>query len=369
VVEIVVPVRLGPRSYEVHVDGGLLDRLGAATASVLPGRTALLVTDDQVGPLYAERAKASLQSAGFSVGVEVLPAGEATKTLKYASRLFDRLVERKSDRQSCVVALGGGVMGDLAGFAAATYARGLPFVQVPTTLLAMVDASVGGKVAVDHPGGKNLIGAFHQPRLVLCDLDCLCSLSERQYRCGLAETVKHGLILDAEMFAWMEASSADIAGRKPDVVRRLVARNCEIKAGVVEQDEHETRGLRSALNYGHTFAHSFETAGDYEALLHGEAVAIGMACAARLAEKLGRIDESIGRRQNALLTALGLPTRIPANLARVDLVDIMRRDKKAAAGNLQFVLLSRLGQAELVRDVEAQLVEEVLAEMIEGVSC
>lgn len=361
----VVPVRLGERSYEIHIGAGLLKELGPIVAHSVAargiGRQVLIVTDQNVGPLYGEQAQASFSAAGFAASLETLPAGEQTKTLDFASRLYDRLVEMRADRKSLVVALGGGVIGDLAGFVAATFARGVGFVQVPTTLLAMVDASVGGKVAVDHPKAKNMIGAFHQPLTVVCDLDGLSSLPPREYVCGLAEVVKHGVILDAELFDFCEAQADAIRRRDPSAVGRLVSESCRIKAGVVEQDERETTGLRAVLNYGHTFAHAFETAGGYQDLKHGEAVAIGMICAAELARRLGMVGRDFCDRQLALWRRLDLPTTIPPDLAQFDLVSIMHLDKKAQGGKLRFVLPTRIGAVELVDGVPESLVREVLA--------
>ena len=361
-----IPVRLGPRTYEIHVGAGVLGDLGRLTGSRTTGRQAFLVTDTNVGPLMATKAEATLRSAGFSVATRTVPAGEATKSLRSASLLYDWLVEAKADRKAVVVALGGGVVGDLAGFVAATYARGVAFVQVPTTLLAMVDASVGGKVAVDHPRAKNMIGAFHQPALVACDLDAVRTLPEREFRCGLAEVVKHGVILDADLFAFCETASDRIVRRETSAVQRLVVDSCRIKARVVERDERETSGLRAVLNYGHTFAHAFETAGGYCLLHHGEAVAIGMICAGMLAERLGRVDARFDRCQRALWEKLGLPTELPKELLRHPLVDIMRSDKKAQAGRLRFILPDRIGQVDAVDGVEESLVAEVLRAAASG---
>src|SRR5205814_6574414 len=251
----------------------------------------------------------------------------SSKTLAEAARIYDALYDLAADRHTAVVAVGGGVVGDLAGFVAATYNRGLPFVQVPTTLVAMVDSAVGGKVGVNHPKGKNLIGAFHQPAGVWIDTAFLDTLPDREYRSGLAEVVKYGVILDAEFFAWLEANADAVLARDPAAVRHVVTRSCRLKADVVEQDEFETTGLRAALNYGHTFAHAFEAVGGYGAWLHGEAVAAGMVCAARLVEKLGLIDAGVTRCQVRLLDAFGLPTTPKPGRATDDLLAVMRRDK------------------------------------------
>ncbi len=360
-----VPVRLGSRSYEVEIGTGLLDRLGSRLAGLTSGRQALVVTDENVAPRYLSATKRSLEGEGFRVGVSILPPGESTKSLSWASALYDQLVESNADRRTVIVALGGGVVGDLAGFVAATYARGVPFVQVPTTLLAMVDSSVGGKVAVDHPQAKNMIGAFHQPMGVTCDTQLLATLPDRQYRCGLAEVVKYGVIMDAHFFDLLESSTEAIVRRDEGIVSAMVARSCELKAQVVEEDEFETTGRRAILNYGHTFAHAFETAADYEKVQHGEAVAMGMMCAALLAERLGKIDGELRERQRKLWSALGLPTVVPKWLLEADLVSSMRKDKKAQAGKLRFVLPTRLGHVELVEGVAESLVTSVLAESAE----
>jgi 3-dehydroquinate synthase len=293
-----------------------------------------------------------------------VPPGETSKSLAQVADLYDHLVDLKADRSTVVVALGGGVVGDLAGFVAATYARGLPLVQVPTTLLSMVDSSVGGKTGVNHPKGKNLIGSFHQPAGVLIDTATLATLPDREYRAGLAEVVKYGVILDSSFFAYLEHHAADINAREPSVLRRIVATSCELKAAVVEQDEYETSGLRAVLNYGHTFAHAFEALAGYGELLHGEAVSIGMLYASRLAARLERIPDSLTERQRMLLEALRIPTRLPASFRAtpVELIECMRLDKKSMAGRLRFVLPTRLGHVELVRDVPEDLVTAVLAE-------
>jgi 3-dehydroquinate synthase len=277
-----------------------------------------------------------------------------------AEQLWEQLLDQGADRQTVVVALGGGVVGDLAGFVAATFARGLRFVQIPTTLLAQVDSSVGGKVGINLPGAKNMVGAFWQPRGVLIDVDVLGTLPEREYRAGLAEVVKYGVIQDAEFFAYLEANIAPINARDAAVLTHIVQRACRLKADVVEQDEREETGLRSILNYGHTFCHALEAATGYEQLLHGEGVAIGMMCAARLAERLGRVDAAFVERQRALLDALGLPLDVP-DVDHDELIELMYRDKKVERGRLRFVLPARLGHVELVRDVEPDEIQAALA--------
>lgn len=365
-----VLVKLGERSYEIAIVTGELPAFAERLTRWIAARglkagsapKVLLVTDGHVCHQHAAAVGASLHLAGFHCEVAVLEPGEQTKSLDSASTLYDRLVAMHADRHTIVVAVGGGVIGDLAGFVAATYARGIPFVQVPTTLLAQVDSSVGGKVGINHRQGKNLIGAFHQPLGVFLDTSVLATLPLRDYRSGLAEVVKYGVILDAPFFEYLEAHLAGLNARSSDVLRHVVARSCRLKADVVERDEFEKTGLRAVLNYGHTFAHAFEALCGYGELLHGEAVAIGMVYAARLARKLGRIDDAIVTRQTNLLTAVGLPTRLPdpARLSTADLLDRMRLDKKSAGGKLRFVLPTKLGHVELVEGVGEADVEAVI---------
>jgi 3-dehydroquinate synthase len=355
-----VRVNLGPRSYDIVLGTGDPAGLGEFARSALPKAQLALVVADSNTESHSPAVELSLQGAGFRTGLATVPAGEGSKSQAELSRLYDALYDLAADRHTAVVAVGGGVIGDLAGFAAATYNRGLPLVTVPTSLLAMVDSSVGGKTGINHPKGKNLIGAFHQPAGVWIDTGYLDTLPDREFKSGLAEVVKYGVILDAEFFAWLEANADAVLARKPEALSHVVARSCELKAEVVEKDEHETTGLRAVLNYGHTFAHAFETVGGYGAWLHGEAVAAGMVCASRLAEKLGMIDADLTRRQVRLLDAFGLPTTPKPGWATDDLVAVMRRDKKAAAGRLRFILPTRLGEVKLVGDVGESLVRDVL---------
>jgi 3-dehydroquinate synthase len=290
----------------------------------------------------------------------VVPPGEPSKSLAQAAVLYDALADLPADRSTLIVAVGGGVVGDLAGFVAATYNRGLPLVMVPTTLLAMVDSSVGGKVAVNHPKGKNLIGAFHQPAGVWVDTAVLDTLPDREFKSGLAEVVKYGVILDPDFFAFLEQNAADVLARQPVPLEHVVARSCRLKADVVEQDEREETGLRAVLNYGHTFAHAFETVGGYGTWLHGEAVAAGMACASRLAERRNLIPAEVTDRQVRLLERFGLPTAALPDWPADALVEVMRRDKKARGGRMRFILPKRLGEVELVADIPERLVREVL---------
>ncbi len=363
-----IRVALGERSYEIAVGEGLLGRAAeciepwtAARGIRGAGRLAVLITDVNAQP-HARTAETSLSRAGWNTACIVLPAGEPTKRLEIVSELYDRLVTLQADRRTLIVAVGGGVVGDTAGFVAATYARGLPFLQMPTTLLADVDSSVGGKVGVNHPQAKNLIGAFHQPIGVLIDTAALQTLPDREYRAGLAEVVKYGVILDAEFFAFLEAQAAAISRREGEVLRRAIARSCRLKADVVEQDEFERTGLRAVLNYGHTFGHALEALCGYGELLHGEAVAIGMVYASRLAERLGRITPEETARQVRLLEALHLPTSFPPGRqpSVEEMLNRMRLDKKSLAGRLRFVLPTRIGEVELVDDVPEETVRDIL---------
>jgi 3-dehydroquinate synthase len=354
-------VNLSERSYDIEIGSGNLGGLGAFLSQRCQLTHAIVITDTNVEHPHARRCAHSLTEAGARVDVEIVAAGEASKSIAVADRLWQRMLQYGADRKSVVVAAGGGVTGDLAGFVAATYARGVAFVQVPTTLLAQVDSSVGGKVAVNLPAAKNMVGAFWQPLGVLIDTDVLDTLPAREYRAGLAEVVKYGVILDAEFFAYLEDHAERINARHPDVLRYVVARCCRLKADVVENDEREETGLRAVLNYGHTFAHAIEAETGYGEFLHGEAVAIGMLAASRLAERLGRVDRRFTQRQRDLLDRLQLPVDMPP-LDRQVLLAAMRRDKKVAHGRLRFVLPTRMGHVELVADVPEQEVRAVLEE-------
>jgi 3-dehydroquinate synthase len=348
------------RSYDVVCGRGVADGVGPAVADA-GGRRAVVVTDAAVAGSHADRVRQSLRAATVEAAVVSVPAGEPSKSVAAAERLWNAFAEMAVDRRTHVVAVGGGVVGDLAGFAAATFARGLPVWHVPTTLVAQVDSAIGGKTGINLTGGKNLVGAFWQPRGVFADIDTLATLPTREFVSGLAEVVKYGVILDPVFFGWLEESAAALTARDPAAVAHAVERSAAIKADVVSRDEHETSGLRAALNYGHTFAHAYETLAGYGTLLHGEAVAIGMARAARLAALLGRISEDLVARQDALLGRLGLPIAVPTGVGDVHgLLAVMARDKKSLGGRLRFVLPSRLGHVELVDGVPEPLVRQVL---------
>jgi 3-dehydroquinate synthase len=355
-----IPVELGPRRYPIQIASGWSGVIGAFARSCAPkSELALIVTDENVDP-HAEALATSLKSASFRTSTVILQPGEETKSLAWANELYDELAELNADRRTLVVALGGGVIGDLAGFAAATYNRGLPLFMVPTTLLSMVDSSVGGKVGINHERGKNLIGAFHQPAGVAIDLDYLKTLPERDFRSGLAEVVKYGVILDAEFFETLELLTLEILSREPLTLEAIVARSCALKAQVVQQDEREETGLRAMLNYGHTFAHAFEIAAGYGTWLHGEAVSAGMVCAAKLAEELGRVPGAFTARQTNLLEVFGLPTEVLPEWDADEMIATMHRDKKSLAGKLRFVLPSELGKVELVDGIDEAAVRRAL---------
>jgi 3-dehydroquinate synthase len=338
--------------------GNSLHQVGAFARQRTKGNTALIVTDENA-QVHAQPIQQSLNANGFRTSLTIRPPGEGQKSLASAAQLYDALVDLPADRRTLVVAVGGGVTGDLAGFAAATYARGIPLLMVPTTLLAMVDSSVGGKVGVNHPRAKNMIGAFHQPIGVFIDSSTLSTLPDREFRSGLAEVVKYGVILDANFFDYLEQTVEPILRRDPATIQRIVLRSCELKAQVVEKDEREETDIRAKLNYGHTFAHAFETAGGYSSWLHGEAVAAGMVCASRLAEKRGLIPRDITERQIRLLQAFSLPVG-PKQWPVDDLVQTMRKDKKAVDGRMRFILPTRLGEVALFDDVPENDVRAVL---------
>ena len=355
-------VNLGPRSYDIVVTADSLSRVGPFARQRTQGSTALIVTDENAR-VHVETIQRGLNEAGFRTSLTIRPAGEAQKSLAAAAELYDALIDLPADRRTLVVAVGGGVIGDLAGFVAATYARGIPLLMVPTTLLAMVDSSVGGKVGVNHPRAKNMIGAFHQPIGVFIDSSTLGTLPDREFRSGLAEVVKYGVILDADFFNYIEQATEEILKRDPVAIQRIVLRSCELKAKVVEQDEREETDVRAKLNYGHTFAHAFETAGGYGHWLHGEAVAAGMICASRLAEKIGLIANEITERQVRLLRAFSLPIA-PERWPIEGLVTTMRKDKKAVAGRMRFILPTKLGAVALFDDVPEAKVRAVLESMM-----
>ncbi|MBX6377085.1 MAG: 3-dehydroquinate synthase, partial [Clostridia bacterium] len=359
-----VDVRLGARSYPVRVAAGCLGRIALdllLTAGFAGTRRALLVTHPGLLEPYGTPVQAALEVAGFRVRIAAVPPGEASKSLRQAERLYDEAIAAGLDRRSVVVALGGGVIGDLAGFVAATYMRGIPLVQVPTTLLAQVDSSVGGKVAVDHPLAKNLIGAFHQPTLVLADVGTLRTLSPREFAAGMAEVIKHGVIADPAYFQAVEERRPAIQALDASELVRVVAGSCRIKAAVVEADEREESGSRMALNLGHTVAHAVEAAEGYTGHLHGEAVAMGMVAEAGLAARLGLCPPADVQRLETVLRAYGLPTRLPP-LPLDRLLAPMALDKKAAGGRVRWALPAGIGRVVFVDDVPDSAVTTALLE-------
>jgi 3-dehydroquinate synthase len=349
-------IELGERSYPIEIGSGLLEN-AATWAEVPSSAQALIVTNTTVGPLYAPALERAISGRHKAVRQVALPDGEDHKTWETLNLIFDALLRNACDRKTVVYALGGGVVGDMAGFAAACYMRGVPFVQVPTTLLAQVDSSVGGKTAVNHPLGKNMIGAFYQPRLVVCDLSTLATLPAREVSAGLAEVIKYGPIADTAFLDWIEANIESLVQRDTTALAHAVRRSCEIKAWVVEQDERES-GLRAILNFGHTFGHAIEAGLGYGQWLHGEAVGCGMVMALHLSQRLGLVDAGFVARVTALVRKAGLPTVGPA-LGADRYLELMQVDKKAEGGEIKFVLIDKPGSA-VVRAAPEAIVREVI---------
>ncbi len=357
-------VALGARSYQIEIGTGLLERCGEKIASLVKGRQAAVVTDSNVGPLYSAMVQKSLEQQGFAVTVVTIPAGEGSKSWQQAEKILTVLLEHRFHRDACVIALGGGVVGDLAGFVASVYQRGIAFVQIPTSLLAQVDSSVGGKVAVNHALGKNMIGAFYQPQLVLVDLDTLQTLEQRHWQNGLAEVVKYGVIYDAEFFRYLQQHTAAILQRDLQAAAEIIANCCRLKAEVVALDEREG-GVRAKLNYGHTIGHGLELAGHYQGYLHGEAVAVGMVLAARYAAQKGMCDAEVETEVAALLRQFMLPTKADAALALTEVMDSMMLDKKVQDGKLVFILPEALGRVKIIKDVSQEEIAALLQKEFE----
>lgn len=341
-------VDLGERSYPIYIGSGLLDATDVF-ASHIRASQVVLISNDTVSPLYLERVRGALGDRSLVTDV-ILPDGESYKTLDSLSTIFDAVMAQNHNRTTTFVAVGGGVVGDISGFAAASYQRGVNFIQVPTTLLAQVDSSVGGKTAVNHPLGKNMIGAFYQPQAVVIDIDTLKSLPEREFAAGLAEVIKYGLIADAAFYRWLKDNLAQLLRKDEAVLAEAIRRSCEIKAAVVAQDEREG-GIRAILNLGHTFGHAIETAQGYGVWLHGEAVAAGMVLALRLSAARGQISSEDVDVCVQLLRASGLPTQPPESMSAADFLTLMARDKKVIDGRLRLVLVSTIGTAEIVDNV------------------
>jgi len=356
-----VKVPLGERSYDIEI-GMSLDQTGPEIKSLGLGQKIAVVVNPTVKALYAKQVMESLKAQGFMAMVIVIPDGEQHKDLDWANAIYTSLLTNAFDRRSLIVALGGGVIGDLAGFAAATYMRGIPFVQVPTTLLAMVDSSVGGKTGVNHPMGKNMIGAFHQPQKVLMDLEVLKTLPKEEFLSGMAEVIKYGVIWDGAFFDYLDNNRDRILGLDRDALIHVIRRSCEIKAEVVGKDEREG-GLRAILNFGHTVGHAIEKAENYT-MRHGEAVAIGMVYASRLAFATGLCDASVPERVEKLIASYGLPTNL-RSLSRKPtvqgLMDTMQIDKKAEGGKVKFVLPTKIGEVVITKEWEEQKLRELIA--------
>lgn len=356
-----INVSLAARSYRVHVGAGLLHHINLITAHLSQPRVAL-VTSDVIWPLYGSALSRELSREKINVIPIILPDGESHKGWPALNMIFDALLEHACDRKTTLIALGGGVIGDITGFAAATYQRGVPFVQIPTTLLAQVDSSVGGKTAINHPRGKNMIGAFYQPQVVVADTDTLATLPERELRAGLAEVIKYGLILDAKFFDWLEKNIDALLSRDPAALTHAITRSCEIKAEVVAADERETakEGGRALLNLGHTFGHAIETSLGYGTWLHGEAVACGMVLAAKFSHALGHVDASVVARTQKIFAAAGLPTVMP-NISPDEMLQHMGRDKKNDAGVIKLILLKSIGVAYVDATISADRIHAFIA--------
>jgi len=351
-------VDLGDRSYPIHIGRGLLDRPELLT-NAIAGSSAVIVSNTTVAPLYLERVRLSLEQAGLRQDQVILEDGEEYKTLTAVESIIDLLIAKRHDRKTTLIALGGGVVGDITGFAAAIYQRGVPFIQIPTTLLSQVDSSVGGKTGVNHPAGKNMIGAFHQPQCVIADTDTLDSLPDRELSAGMAEVIKYGLIHDAGFFDWLEQNISPLMDRDKALLAEAIRVSCQTKADIVAADEREA-GLRAILNLGHTFGHAIESAMGYGNWLHGEAVAAGMVMAADLSERHGWIDPSVRQRSIALLNKASLPTAAPRDMTVERFMEIMAIDKKVDAGVIKLVLLKALGQAFVSADYDPQLLRQTL---------
>ena len=350
--ESVATTQPAARSYTIHVGDTILQDIGGLLKTDCVQR-AVIVSDQSVNATHAKTVAEALQDAAITIDHLTIPSGEASKSLAEAERLWNEFARLKIDRKTAILAVGGGVIGDLTGFVAATFSRGLDFWQVPTTLVAQVDSAIGGKTGVNLPAGKNLVGAFWQPRGVVADISTLTTLPDREYVSGLAEVVKYGMILDTDFFHWLEENALRVRDREQRSVAHIVRRSAELKTLVVERDEREITGLRACLNYGHTFAHAFETATGYGTLLHGEAVSLGMMAAASLACSMNRIDQLVVDRQQKLLETLGLPvsTTTLNGIEDNDLLGIMSQDKKNIGGKLRFILPSAIGEVETVDNV------------------
>ena len=357
-----IPVSLGERSYEIVIGHGILSDLGNAISRLGLGPRQMIVTSETLWPLYGKTVHDSLASSGFDVSVAFVRDDEESKSLQTVTSIYDNLLESEFDRSSGIVAVGGGVVGDVAGFAAATFMRGIPFVQVPTTLLAQVDSSIGGKTGVNYPKAKNLVGAFHQPTAVWTDISTLVTLPERELRSGLAEVIKYAIIADQNLFTMLERILSSFSNASSDTLIEVVSRCCSIKARIVEQDERE-RGIRSILNYGHTVGHALEALTGYAYYTHGEAVAIGMVAAAKISREIHATHQDTVKMQESLVEAAGLPTRIERPIDPYDIVQQLSRDKKRLAGRVRWVLPRTVGEVLLTDEVPSDVVLGILKDM------
>ncbi|HIK37583.1 MAG: 3-dehydroquinate synthase [Geminocystis sp.] len=367
--ESTVSVSLPQNSYQIYITANGLSSIGEKLKTLPIGKKVLVVSNPEIFDYYGQTTLDSLTKAGYEADYYLIPAGEKYKNLDSVAHLYDKALECRLERNSTFIALGGGVIGDITGFAAATWLRGINFIQIPTSLLAMVDASVGGKTGVNHPKGKNLIGAFYQPRLVLIDASVLKTLPPREFTAGMAEVIKYGVIWDKTLFESLEAADGiDSLAKLPQkLLIEILTRSCQAKADVVSQDERES-GLRAILNYGHTIGHALESLTNYETLVHGEAVAIGMVAAGRLAVKLGLWGETDAGRQERLIVKAGLPTRIPSYLSVDDIISHLYTDKKVKNGKVRFVLPTAIGNVSIheVKDNQMDLLRGVLESLLEG---
>ncbi len=360
----VIRVELPQQSYNIALAAGSLERLGAECAGVHLGKKVMVVSNPAIFRHYGEQAISALNSAGFEVFSCTLLAGEQYKTLGSVQKIYNAALENRLERSSTLVALGGGVVGDITGFAAATWLRGINFVQVPTSLLAMVDAAIGGKTGVNHPQGKNLIGAFYQPRLVLIDPDVLKTLPAREFRAGMAEVIKYGIIWDAELFAQLEQVLRldQMRYLNEGLLQEILNRSCQAKADVVSKDEKEA-GLRAILNYGHTIGHAVESLTGYRSVNHGEAVAIGMVAAGKIAVEMQLWEKEAAQRQDALIGKAGLSIKLPSGIDIEAIVDALQNDKKVQEGKVRFVLPTQIGSVTIIDTVQAELIRQVLGQM------
>ncbi|MBR8828109.1 MAG: 3-dehydroquinate synthase [Gomphosphaeria aponina SAG 52.96 = DSM 107014] len=362
--QAIIPVNLPENSYNIAICAGSLNQLGTTLKPLNLGKKILLVSNPEIFNHYGETVINSLETALFQTATHTIPAGETYKTLDSIAKIYHTALENRLERSSTMVALGGGVVGDMTGFAAATWLRGINFVQVPTSLLAMVDAAIGGKTGVNHPQGKNLIGAFYQPRLVFIDPLVLKTLPVREFRAGMAEVIKYAIIWDQDLFTHLEeAPSLDnLSSLSAALLQRIITNSCQAKADVVGKDEKEA-GLRAILNYGHTIGHAVESLTGYSVINHGEAVAIGMVAAGEIAVKLGMWTQEEAKRQNILIEKTGLPTKIPSNLATQAIIDTLATDKKVKAGKVRFILPTQIGKVTIIDNVSSELLFQVIEEL------